>query len=182
MSDRPTFFRLISRASLHGNKNKKRRYLSASFLVIIVVLESRAKTKFISILPVLHFVLLPKKIYPLRTDVGQHPPPSKIETPLPACSGGSYTDRQVVQYTNQTGQRKASQFKTTGGCCPFCKDIYSLVSTLQQRRHLSASLPGVEILAHLDGRVSLPPVNLVPELPRVAKLERHVNVVDGRRV
>ena len=41
-----------------------------------------------------------------------------------ALSAVIQTDRQCM--IQQTEQRTVSQFKTTGGCCPFCKDVYSL--------------------------------------------------------
>ena len=62
-----------------------------------------------------HVYALHQRIYiALHKNNGQHPPSSLVETTPPACSVGSYTDRQVVQYTAYRG-KEASQFKTTVG-------------------------------------------------------------------
>ena len=60
----------------------------------------------------------------ISSENGQHPPSSKIETPLSACSVDNYTDRQVVQYTGTADRaKKGVSIQDDGVCCPFSEDI-----------------------------------------------------------
>ena len=71
-----------------------------------------------------------QRIYILRERTRTAPPVVLSRRCLspPALSAVIQTDREYRSSIQQTKQRKASQFKRGGGgCCLFCKDIYSLI-------------------------------------------------------
>ena len=80
--------------------------LQQLLLLLVLVVEGPVNHQQNHLVRVLHSKeLVSKNIYPTETASPCRLKLSCLTQPLPACSVGSYTDRQVVQYTVEQGGR-----------------------------------------------------------------------------